>query len=52
MLGSAMSHEHMGPHGSLPGHILPGSMYIIWATWWMFSVFVTYARCRIFKKDF
>lgn len=26
-------------HGTWPGHVLPGSFFLIWSAWWMFSVF-------------
>ena len=33
-------------HGTWPGHVLPGSFFLIWSTWWMFSVF----RCPCCQK--
>ncbi|EIE18466.1 hypothetical protein COCSUDRAFT_60132 [Coccomyxa subellipsoidea C-169] len=26
-------------HGTWPGHVLPGSFFLIWASWWLFSTF-------------
>ena len=26
-------------HGTLEGHILPGSFFLIWSTWWLVSIF-------------
>eukprot|EP00884_Botryococcus_braunii_P016911 jgi/Botrbrau1/3903/Bobra.0183s0124.1 len=26
-------------HGTWPGHVLPGSFFLIWSMWWLFSVF-------------
>lgn len=26
-------------HGTWPGHVLPGSFFLIWSVWWLFSVF-------------
>ena len=30
-------------HGTWPGHVLPGSFFLIWSAWWLFSVF----RCQL-----
>ncbi|BDA48314.1 Transmembrane protein 45B [Coccomyxa sp. Obi] len=26
-------------HGTWPGHVLPGSFFLIWSSWWLFSTF-------------
>ncbi|KAK9803119.1 hypothetical protein WJX73_006959 [Symbiochloris irregularis] len=31
-------------HGTWEGHVLPGSFFLIWSTWWLFSNFRLYLR--------
>jgi hypothetical protein len=26
-------------HGTWPGHVLPGSFFVVWSTWWLISIF-------------
>ena len=26
-------------HGTWEGHVLPGSFFLIWSTWWLISIF-------------
>ena len=26
-------------HGTWEGHVLPGTFFILWSTWWLFSNF-------------
>ena len=26
-------------HGTWEGHVLPGSFFLIWSTWWLVSIF-------------
>ena len=30
-------HVVIEQHGTYPGHIIPGSMFIVWATWWLIA---------------
>lgn len=42
----------MPAHGSYPGHALPGSFFIIWSVWWMFSVYAEYLTKQRARKAF
>ena len=36
----AMDMDHdLQPHGAFLGHVVPGSFFIVWASWWFFSAF-------------
>lgn len=30
-------HDNYAPHGAFLGHVVPGSMFIIWSSWWLFA---------------
>lgn len=30
-------HDEYAPHGAFLGHVVPGSMFIIWSSWWLFA---------------
>lgn len=31
------AHDIYKPHGAFLGHVVPGSMFIIWSSWWLFA---------------
>lgn len=44
-------HSH-GKHGSLGGHVLPGSFFIVWALWWLFNIIGIHLNRLTKKKVF
>mmetsp|Transcript_10178 Transcript_10178/g.30607 ORF Transcript_10178/g.30607 Transcript_10178/m.30607 type:complete len:322 (+) Transcript_10178:368-1333(+) len=30
-------HDEYAPHGAFLGHVVPGSMFVIWGSWWIFA---------------
>lgn len=44
--------HHMGAHGSYAGHAIPGCFFIIWSTYWVFSMYRVYHRNQLSKKVF
>lgn len=52
----------MHKHGAFEGHVLPGSFFVVWATWWTFIVIlrqlhgrgtgVTYPSRSWYKQPF
>ena len=37
MMNNTNLNVKIDQHGSLAGHVVPGSMFIIWATWWLLA---------------
>jgi hypothetical protein len=36
LIGAGMSDTHK--HGSIGGHVLPGSFFCVWAAWWFINI--------------
>jgi hypothetical protein len=47
-----MSGEHQHAHGSYRGHVLPGSMFLIWSVWWTLNLMARYLICQKTKRQF
>lgn len=37
--GTSLGESTRPEHGTWEGHILPGSFFIVWATWWLYGNF-------------
>jgi hypothetical protein len=48
----AGGHKMMGAHGSYAGHAIPGSFFIAWSVYWIFSIFRLYHSNQHSKKGF
>lgn len=44
------AHKHQ--HGSLGGHVLPGSFFLIWATWWFANIVSIQIHRAQHRKEF
>ena len=44
--------HHMGAHGSYAGHAIPGAFFIVWSSYWVFSIFRLYHTRQLAKKGF
>ena len=34
------------------GHVLPGSFFILFSTWWIFCIFLRYRKCLVVQRQF
>lgn len=39
-------------HGAFLGHVVPGSFFIVWGSWWALSLFHSFIRSRMQRRPF
>lgn len=52
MASSDGSMVHRHKHGSLPGHALPGSFFLMWGMWWFANIVSIQIHRVQHRKDF